>query len=79
MIIRTFVARFILQRQNNETPALSDSVQLKCEHRTIRENSTSCKPQLRAGRSTFTDREATCMHVVIPIQAKPAKETKIFI
>ena len=49
MIIRTFVARLILQRQNNEKPALSYSVQLKCEHRTIRENSTSCKPQLRAG------------------------------
>ena len=50
MIIRTFVARFILQRQNNKKPALSYSVQLKCEHRTIRENSTSWKPQLRAGQ-----------------------------
>ena len=49
MIIRTFVARFILQRQNNEKPALSYSVQLKGEHSTIRENSTSWKPQLRAG------------------------------
>ena len=49
MIIRTFVARFSIQRQNNEKPALSYSVQLKCEHSTIRENSTSWKPQLRAG------------------------------
>ena len=38
-----------LQRQNNEKPALSYSVQLKCEDRTIRENSTSCKRQLRTG------------------------------
>ena len=29
------MARFILQRQNNEKPALSYSVQLKCEDRTI--------------------------------------------
>ena len=69
IIIRTFVARFILQR------LWKTGVKLQCTTQIWSRYPWKFKSHSRTEK-------LTCMHVVIPIQAfrrKPAKETKIFI